>query len=110
MKYLKLTAHDKLRIIEEAKYNGVITTCQKYNISHVNYYNWLKKIESSEETALKSTKKKKDTEVFDLLKENRQLKKELLQKEHDIQKYLAIIQNIAPQEMGIKKTRLTVSY
>lgn len=109
MKYNILNVKDKKKIIEEAKFNGVINTCHKYGISHVNYYNWLKKIESLEESAL-SQKRKKSSEVNELMKENKKLRKELHQKEVMIQKYVNLVQNYLPRETVEYKRLLPVGF
>ena len=109
MKYQKLNVLEKLKIIEEAKFNGVILTCQKYGINHVSYYNWLKKLETSEGTALIHQKRKNNNGVFDLASENMRLRNDIQEKELLIQRYQAIIDSYLPNKHSNNKPRLSLS-
>ena len=90
MRNTTLSSQDKRKIIEEAKYNGVINTCQKYGICQTNYYNWVKKITESEELALTPIKKKRYNEYFILSKENETLRKLIEEKDKAILQLLSL--------------------
>jgi len=95
MRHNTLSSHDKLKIVEEAKYNGVVNTCQKYGICQTNYYNWVRKITEGEKLALSPNKKKRYNDFFTLNKENETLKKLIEEKDKVILHLLSLNPNFA---------------
>jgi putative transposase len=67
---------EKLRIIEEAKRNGVSVTCKKYGIYPTSYYQWVEKLQEMGEKGLQHGMTKEHLkEIRRLQKENDQLRK-----------------------------------
>lgn len=75
------TADEKLAILEAAEKSGVTETLREFGIYSNTYYDWKDKYDSGGIDALKSHGKSIDAETKRLLKENRQLKKLLAEKE-----------------------------
>ena len=110
MAYQLFSPHEKLRIIEEVKFNGVVCTCQKYGINPMNYYNWLKKVETGEFSALSVHKKKKNNNFSDeLVRENKKLKKTIEKKDKEIQKYLVLVNDLFSNSQDVYEPKLTVN-
>jgi len=78
----KFTKKEKLRIITEAKKNGVKITLEKYDLYPATYYYWKKKLEEQGEGGLDAVLQKATRlELRDLKKENLTLKILLAEKE-----------------------------
>jgi len=45
MKKRTFTAEEKVKIIQEAKENGVTATCEKYGLYAASFYSWKKKLD-----------------------------------------------------------------
>jgi putative transposase len=70
------TKEEKLRIIDEAKKNGVTATCTKYGIYPASYYQWVEKFKEMGEKGLEHGMTKEHLkEIRRLQKENDELRK-----------------------------------
>ncbi len=52
-KYKLWTKAEKLEILYEDRFNGVLETCRKYDLSTGNYYNWKKTFEEKGEVGFR---------------------------------------------------------
>lgn len=82
MKKRTFAKEEKLKILEEAKKNGVQPTLDKYGIYPATYYSWKKKFETMGETGFRHGMTPGHLkEIRRLEKENELLKKLLAEKE-----------------------------
>lgn len=78
----KFTKAEKMKILKEAKSNGVKITLEKYGIYPSTYYSWKKKIESMGEKGLSHGMTPAHLkEIRRLEKENQALKEIIAEKE-----------------------------
>lgn len=82
MKKRTFSKEEKLKVLEEAKKNGVQPTLDKYGIYPATYYSWKKKFETMGETGFRHGMTPGHLkEIRRLEKENELLKKLLAEKE-----------------------------
>lgn len=82
MKKRKFDKETKLKVLEEAKKNGVQSTLEKHGIYPATYYNWKKKYEHMGEEGFRhGITPEQLKEIKRLEKENQVLKKLLAEKE-----------------------------
>lgn len=87
MKKRKFSTEEKIKILEEARENGVQPTLDKYAIYPATFYNWKKKYESMGEAGFRHGMTPAHLkEIRRLEKENELLKKLLAEK--DIEAHL----------------------
>jgi putative transposase len=73
---VRRTKEEKLKIISEAKREGVTKACEKYGIFPSTYYTWVKKLDSMGEAGLQHGMTKEHLkEIKRLQKENDRLRK-----------------------------------
>jgi putative transposase len=82
MKKRTFTIEEKLRIIKEAKENGINATIEKYGIYPASYYTWKKKLDQMGEEGLQHGMTPEHLKrIRQLEKENSLLKQLLAEKE-----------------------------
>jgi len=83
----KFTREEKLRILKEAKHQGVKVTLEKYDLYPATYYFWKKKLLVYGEEGLQhASSKDREMKIRALEKENEQLK--ILLAERDLESKL----------------------
>jgi transposase-like protein len=93
----KWSAQEKLEVLVNSQKEGVTRTSRQYGISTTMIYNWQKKYEEEGESGLISQKAQKDDmEKNRLLRENRELKAIVAEKEMQLR----------IQEVLLKKNQL----
>lgn len=86
MKKRKWSKSEKLKILREAKKEGVQVTIRKYGVYPSTYYNWRKKYEIDGETGIEDTavRRKKDKYIRKLENQVSLLKELLAEREMEI--------------------------
>ena len=82
MKKRTFTTEEKLKIIQEAKENGVVATCEKYGLYAASFYSWKKKLDQMGVEGLQHGMTPEHLKrIRQLEKENQLLKQLLAEKE-----------------------------
>jgi len=82
MKKRTFTAEEKVKIIQEAKENGVTATCEKYGLYAASFYSWKKKLDQMGIEGLQHSMTPEHLKrIRQLEKENELLKQLLAEKE-----------------------------
>jgi len=82
MKKRTFTAEEKVKMIQEAKENGVTETCEKYGLYAASFYSWKKKLDQMGIEGLQHSMTPEHLKrIRQLEKENELLKQLLAEKE-----------------------------
>ena len=79
--YKKWSKQEKIKILEAAEQEGVISACRKHDVSTATYYNWKKVYDQHGEAGFKQNKSAESQRYKKLEEENRILKKLLVDKD-----------------------------
>ena len=77
--YKKWSRQEKIKILQAAEQEGVISACRKHDVSTATYYNWKKVYDQHGEAGFQQDKS--DQHYKKLEEENRMLKKLLVDKD-----------------------------
>lgn len=79
--YKRWSKQEKIKILQVAEEEGVISTCRKYAVSTATFYNWKKIYDQYGEAGFQQDKPSSDQQYKKLEEENRRLKKLLVDKD-----------------------------
>lgn len=79
--YKKWSKQEKIKILQAAEQEGVISACRKHDVSTATYYNWKKVYDQHGEAGFQQDKSAENQRYKKLEEENRMLKKLLVDKD-----------------------------
>lgn len=79
--YKKWSKQEKIKILQAAEQEGVVSACRKHDVSTATFYNWKKVYDQHGEAGFQQGKSAENQRYKKLEEENRRLKKLLVDKD-----------------------------